>query len=322
MQRILVEMVFGSHLYGTDTPESDKDYKGVFMPTLRDVLLQRVSDSISQTTGNDRSKNTAEDVDRELYSLNYFVEMAAQGQTAALDMLHAPDDMILQSSCVWETLVANRDKFYTKDMTAFVGYCRKQASKYGIKGSRISDARRVRDFCLSMHPSTKLKEVWSILPKGEYINFLPPNPRDQSKQQVYQVIGKRFLENSRVTDVAQSLGKFLAEVGARALKAERNEGIDWKAMSHALRAAEQVRQILVEGTIVFPLHNAKFLKQVKAGELGYSSIVAPELERRMDEIEHLASISTLPDSVDRDWCDQLVAECLVGEYNGKCYENI
>jgi len=35
--KCIVEMVFGSHLYGTDTPESDKDYKGVFMPARDDI---------------------------------------------------------------------------------------------------------------------------------------------------------------------------------------------------------------------------------------------------------------------------------------------
>lgn len=34
----IVKMVFGSFLYGTDTPESDKDYKGVFLPSWEEIL--------------------------------------------------------------------------------------------------------------------------------------------------------------------------------------------------------------------------------------------------------------------------------------------
>ncbi len=30
---IIFKTLFGSHLYGTDTPESDYDEKGIFMPT-------------------------------------------------------------------------------------------------------------------------------------------------------------------------------------------------------------------------------------------------------------------------------------------------
>jgi predicted nucleotidyltransferase len=40
--RLIVEMRFGSHLYGTATPLSDLDYKGVYLPDGRDILLQRV----------------------------------------------------------------------------------------------------------------------------------------------------------------------------------------------------------------------------------------------------------------------------------------
>jgi predicted nucleotidyltransferase len=39
---LIVEMRFGSHLYGTDTPESDLDLKGVYLPEARDILLRRV----------------------------------------------------------------------------------------------------------------------------------------------------------------------------------------------------------------------------------------------------------------------------------------
>jgi predicted nucleotidyltransferase len=39
---LLVEMRYGSHLYGTDTPQSDIDLKSVYLPEARDILLQRV----------------------------------------------------------------------------------------------------------------------------------------------------------------------------------------------------------------------------------------------------------------------------------------
>lgn len=31
-------MVFGAHLYGTATPESDLDYKGIFLPAKEELL--------------------------------------------------------------------------------------------------------------------------------------------------------------------------------------------------------------------------------------------------------------------------------------------
>ncbi len=54
-----------------------------------------------------------------------------------------------------------------------------------------------------------------------------------------------------------------------------NRNIDWKAVSHALRAAIQVKEILTQNKITFPLKEAPFLLQVKDGKLDYVSEVAP-----------------------------------------------
>ena len=35
----MVKMVFGSHLYGLDTENSDKDYCGIFVPTAKEIIL-------------------------------------------------------------------------------------------------------------------------------------------------------------------------------------------------------------------------------------------------------------------------------------------
>lgn len=77
-----------------------------------------------------------DDVDVEIYSLHYFIHLACQGETVALDMLHAPDEMIEVSSPLWEEIVKLRDRFYTKNLRAFIGYARRQAAKYGINGTR------------------------------------------------------------------------------------------------------------------------------------------------------------------------------------------
>ncbi len=89
---LIVEMRFGAHLYGTDTATSDLDLKGVYLPSARDILLQRAA---AATPSGDRkaagARNAPGDVDRELYSLQRYLELLAEGHTVALDMLFAPD---------------------------------------------------------------------------------------------------------------------------------------------------------------------------------------------------------------------------------------
>ena len=43
---LIVKMKFGSHLYGTSTLLSDTDYKAVYIPEARDIILQRIQGTI------------------------------------------------------------------------------------------------------------------------------------------------------------------------------------------------------------------------------------------------------------------------------------
>ncbi len=47
--RNIVTIKFGSHLYGTTTPASDLDFKSVYVPSARDILLQKVKGSINKS---------------------------------------------------------------------------------------------------------------------------------------------------------------------------------------------------------------------------------------------------------------------------------
>jgi len=88
--------------------------------------------------------------------------------------------------------------------------------------------------------------------------------------------------------------------------------IDFKAISHALRAAYQVRELLTTNTIVFPLKQAEFLKKIKLGELDYMTEVAPKLEALMAEVEMLSHNSTLPEKVDKKFWNGFIIAAMEG----------
>lgn len=60
---LICKIKVGSHLYGTDTPDSDEDFKGVFMPELNDILLGRIPKQFDYSTNKTGEKNTKEDTD-------------------------------------------------------------------------------------------------------------------------------------------------------------------------------------------------------------------------------------------------------------------
>ena len=300
---IIVKMKFGSHLYGTDTEESDTDYKGVFIPSTDKILLGRIPKSIVSNTKEDiAGKNSPDDIDTELYSLHYFLDLACKGETVAMDMLHAPKDMILESTTTWDNIVNNRKKFYTSNLSAFIGYARKQASKYGIKGSRINDAKVVLDYLTNIkrNKDLKLKDIWNDLPIGEHINKIST---DVQGVRFYEICGRKIGDTVSIEYARSIVEKFHNNYGERAKMAAKNEGIDWKAVSHAVRVAFQLQELLKDGTISFPLREAVFLKEVKQGEYSFKEMVSPLLDALMDEVEELAKESKLPKMADREFWD-------------------
>lgn len=55
---LVVRVEFGSHLYGTNTPASDHDYKSVFIPSAEDILLQRVKGSLGHKVKRNEGEKT------------------------------------------------------------------------------------------------------------------------------------------------------------------------------------------------------------------------------------------------------------------------
>jgi hypothetical protein len=159
-------------------------------------------------------------------------------------------------------------------------------------------------------PSKKMRAVWNQLPRVEHCHDVAPDPNGMRQ---YQVCGKSFQESATIGYAIPILEKFYNDYGHRAKLAAENKNIDWKAVSHALRAAYQTKEILTENTINFPLRTADFLIKVKQGKLDYLTEVGPALETLMEEVESLALISKLPETVDQKFWDQFICETLERE---------
>ena len=309
---LLFRCRFGSHLYGTDTPSSDTDYKGIFLPTPKQVITQSVPKSLHTTTGTNRSKNSPEDTDEEIYSLHYFLTLAGKGETVALDMLHCPTTHTLTTSEEWQFIRTNRQRFYTRTLRAYVGYCRGQAAKYGIKGSRLDDCRRVVEFLTGREG--KLAEFWDELPTGEHIRKYEEENSTQTDRRMYEVCSRKVPVTASVQYVRTVFQKYFEAYGARAHLAAENKGIDWKAISHAFRGGFQLKEILLTGDLKYPLRDRDFLKLVKAGAFHYQNDgIGQQLDELVEEIFALSEASGLPKNVDMGfWEDFLVGLYLKG----------
>jgi hypothetical protein len=212
-------------------------------------------------------------------------------------------------------LVANRTKFYSQNLKAFVGYVKQQAAKYGVKGSRLADIKQAIDSLAKLDQTLTLDKVKDQLYFGEYAEWkVKPNPSVGHDNEFYMVNAKMYQSTNTVLYTIERLQQMYDGYGHRAKLAEQNEGVDWKAMSHALRAGYQARDIYKDGDFSYPLKETDFLKQVKQGKLDFSQ-VGSELERLVAEIENLSENSNLPEHVDTEFWDKWLLSVYAREFS-------
>ena len=299
---IVVKMEYGSHLYGLSTPQSDTDYKAIALPTAKQIIMQKADFDIKMSTGDQHGKNTNEDIDDEVMSLSKFLYQAMAGKNTAIDMLHAAPDQVMITSDIWKELQDKREMFYTKDMSSYVDYVQGQAAKYGVKGSRLAALKDAMDVLSKVVPAdeTKLGDIVDFLPVGEHAQIIEVDSK-VGKQKFYEICQRKFDFTNKVDYCLTNMQKIYDGYGHRAKLAENNDGVDWKAVSHALRAGFQARAIYLHGGFSYPLAETDFILDVKKGKVDYKTGVQPAIEELVAEVNSLAKASTLPETSDKDY---------------------
>lgn len=314
--RQIVTIKFGSHLYGTATPQSDLDFKGVYIPCARDILLQRVRGTVAQHPAKKAEgvKNLPGEIDSDTYSLQRFLGLVAEGQTVALDILFAPEWAMPEAPAPeWLEIVANRPRLLSRKSAAFLGYCRQQANKYGIKGSRVAAARNalavLSELELQHGTTPRLKDFAAEVEKatGDHSELIDITLASGNVIRHWDVCGRKMPYTNSVKACREIMQRLVDEYGQRALLAERQEGIDWKALSHAVRVGGQALELLGTGRVTFPLLNAEYVLAVKKGERPYQEVGAT-IERLLETVEAAAKVSRLPDEPDHAWIEEFVAD--------------
>lgn len=309
-ETLVVRIEFGSHLYGTNTVNSDHDYKSVYVPSAADILLQRVKGSLGHKVKRfEGDKNKPEDTDDEMYSLQRYLGLLSEGQTVTIDMLFTPKPII--SSSIWDEIRSNKNLLLTKRSAAFVGYCRTQANKYGIKGSRVAAAKDAADFFRChlerLGTTAKLHEVADLLNQlvGEHTKIVDLETTPGNSEWFIECCNRKVSFGNTIKAAHEIYSRIYDNYGKRAKLAETNEGIDWKALSHAVRVANEALELLATAHVTFPLPNADHILDIKCGRIPYDDVAA-EIEQLLEDVEKASATSTLRDEADQDFIDSLV----------------
>ena len=304
--------LFGSHLYGLDTPESDHDYKEIYIPKIEDVILNKYKETINSSSNPTSSKNTNEDIDTEVFAVMKYMKLLLQGQAVAIDMFFAPDNMILHQSPEWDYIKARKHLWLHKNISPYVGYCRQQANKYGIKGSRVASTRALMNFFNTCDDSKRVgdykKELSCLDKENEHMDFITiPTRQNGDGELLFECCNKKYQMNLKIKNAKEYATKHFTEYGNRALQAEKNENVDWKSLSHAVRVADEAIELLHTHHIEFPLKNKDLILEIKKGNIDYK-VVAGIIEDKFIELEEAMNNSTLPEKPNYEAMEDLILE--------------
>jgi predicted nucleotidyltransferase len=297
----ILELVTGSHLYGTNTPESDEDFVGIFMPPEEYVYglksVKEVDFSIKDK-GED-GKNTADAVDRKMYEFRKFVTLALDSNPNVVEILYAPQSSILRMTGLGRDLMNMKDMFLSKMcVPKFLGYAKAQRHKMIIRRDHFNELRQgyyILDECVE-HDKTTMAEVFNMESRMDDPD--PTGPEEPSlvfwkKETGHHIhCGDICFEPGVYSKKAKKMLKERLNKATNRSELILKHGYDTKFASHLIRLLYECRTILEEKELIFPLPQAKQLLDIKNGVWNIVKVIA--FAKKLEGMcEVLAETSTL-----------------------------
>jgi hypothetical protein len=305
IDKVLATVVHGSKLYQLDSPQSDTDYKSVFLPRAEGCLLGDFPRNTRMASGEGNEK-----VEHEGTAIQEFIKLLVNGEDMAITMLHAEGNKLLLSSALWDTLVANRKKLYNRSMRGSLGYAKSQCLKYGYRADRMAVVEKIISILeLAVFKGVaKLSQMWDELPEEQYCQkVINDTNRSGADKRVYEVAGKGLPATIAPAYALDILVRLRDGYGERVRAAKAMGGKDLKAISHSFRVGYQLKAIYISGDFQYPLAESSFIRDVKEGKLSYvDDRLDEKLNNLITEVEQLAEVSKLPDKVDVAWLNSLI----------------
>lgn len=312
-RKIIFETKVGSHLYGTNRPDSDDDFLGVFMSSTEDILsLQNPpSEWTMDVKLSSGEKNTKGDVDRKYFSLQKFLKLAAQGQSGPLEMLFSPENLWSTSSPEWKWILQHRNLFVSKNsITPIIGFATAQAHKATLKADNLNLIRHIltelKNYNMhSLIGSNLLKVVDKYTLAGKEMDTW----YDEKNMFHVRIAGRSWPVTANLGLMVRNLKELESKYGSRS-EAAAQEGYDYKSLMHAYRLIFEAKEMLTTGSISLPRppDEVAFLKNVRAGI--YKADYFEEIETMLTELRQIKETSSLPETVNMSKIETLCQDML------------
>jgi predicted nucleotidyltransferase len=307
----ILEVRTGSHLYGTNTPKSDKDYVGIFLPPKEYIIgLKCVNEiDLSITSKGKDGKNTADAIDRKMYEYRKFVNLALGSNPNILEILFVNKENILHFNKHGKKLLSIRHCFPSQlCVLKFLGYARSQKHKMVIRSDKFNDLKYGLGLLKTLPDKMVMVEVIK-----ERQNKMRTIQNDVSSSMVPCFVRRQ--QYIKCGDINLEVGIYVKK--ARKILKERidkatnrrdlilKHGFDSKFGAHLIRLLCECKTLMETRKLEFPLPESNMLKKIINGEweVGKVTEMATHLE---DEIIKAQETTTLPKTPDYQQVEKMV----------------
>jgi hypothetical protein len=240
LENPVLRVVSGSRLYGTARFDekgniiSDTDLREIILPPFEFLTLIRKDFE---------TKNGSQSDDHVVYSLNFFVQKLISANPQFIELLFAPENMILIQNEIGKELIGMRNSFVSKRYF------------HSMRGFAYSEYRKARGEKLIFEEHTVSEEhAWDTF---------------------RETFGKRWGDRRKeITDdikaMAYSQHTFTLVPSVDGISKKRRSEFDMygycsSSACHSLRILRQAAELLRTGTITFPRPDAVELRDIKMG---------------------------------------------------------
>jgi len=289
IQNRILEIRSGSHLYGTNTPKSDEDFVGIFMPSEEFIFgLQNVEECKAGVVSKDENgKNTKDAIDRTLHEFRRFCQLALKNNPNILELLFADKKNIIFKNEYGESLLSVAEMFpYKGTYDSFMGYAQAQKHKMFLKMEKLDDLESGYYTLCALDDKIVMAQVVDNI--GRPFFKKGSNPHVHVGDLCFEA--GVYVKKARAT-IKERLDKFT----------NRKEFIhefqfDIKFGSHLIRLLKEGIEIINTGRIQFPLSYANEILDIKMGKWTLEEVVkyAEELENECREAIKVTKLSASP----------------------------
>lgn len=280
-RKIIFLVKAGSHFFNLAGPNSDKDYRGVYMPSNKEFYEgegRRKMIDYKTNDGNKKGiKNGAEDVDFSLFSITKFLELLKSGDFNMMELLHAPEEVIIINSDIMKDLTAMKQSLLVNDISSFLGFIKKEYKRYGINIHHYEEQEKLKKFLDKYPEHTRLNTIWKEIEKyGENNSFITftTSKTGNNKSVPSLKIAQRLYQNTVTVDYVRNAIKQRLETYGHRQKNMAKDGVEFKGLYHALRLIYEANDLFDYGEFKLPFNESRHetLKGIKYSTMKQQTI--------------------------------------------------